>query len=334
MQYRSLLGFAAAAVVLVLFIWLIGTGDVYAAVLTVDPWLFSWGFLFVILSLVFRSVVWVRFLRMARVSASVPRIGILFLSAMFIKYVTPYGQVTAEPFIAYIVAEDGAMDYEEGLASIATADLFNYVPYYTFGLVGFIYLVFVGALDATIVGYLAAITGLVLAVLLFVVAVFYKRTWTERAVVAVAGILVAGIGRFSDRIARRFAPDRVQTRLVGFYETIDRFANNRWEIGVATVYAHLGMAFLLLPVYSTALAAGTHIPFLLIALIIAISKLGALFPAPGGLGGIEITIVAAMYLVTPIDLATATVIALLYRLCTYWFTVGIGGLATVYLSIR
>lgn len=182
--------------------------------------------------------------------------------------------------------------------------------------------------------YVLAFGALLVAVFTIASTVFYRRSFVERSVFVFVEAFQLIVGRISGRIYEALERDEMSDRVSGFYETIDLLAAHRRDVAIAAVVAHVAMIFFLLPVYTTALALGHPIPFAAVALIVAISKLGALVPMPGGLGGVEVATAGAIYLVAGFGIEVATTIALLYRLCTYWFTVAVGGVSTVYLSVR
>lgn len=334
MKKRIVLGFLLAVAVLGLLVRSVGTQAVIAEAATADLRLFALGFLSTALSLTFRGGVWIRLLGMVDAAFDRLRIATVFLAAMFLKYVTPYGQVTTEPLVAYVVSGYSDMEYEDGFAGIVVADFLNYIPYYTLGGGGLIVLVLTASVDPDLWTYLLALGGLIGVVLALAIVVLYRRSLITTVAVRGAGGVRFTAGRFSERVRRLFAATHVRERVGGFYETVDLLAADRRAVLVAFVLAHVGMVFLIAPVYLTALALGYHVSFAVVALVVAISKLGALVPTPGGLGGIEATIAAALILVAGLDPAVAVAITLLYRVCTYWFTVAVGGLTAAGLLIR
>lgn len=346
MKRRIALGFAAAAVAIGVLVFLADGEQLLAAMRDVDPWLFSLGFVSTVLSYLFRGYVWIRLLRLAGVGVARIRVWALFLVALFVRYLTPYGQVTTEPLVAYVVSSDGGIPFEDGLAGVVVADYLNYVPYYTVGTLGLLVFLFGGTAapagvvvssgDVTLdlVSYLLGITVLIGCLLGLTAVVLYRRTLVGRAV---HGLAYAGrhtIGRLSTRLGTAFEKDAVATRLDGFYQTVDLIRANPRDVLIAALAAHVGMIFLMLPVYTTAYAAGDPVSFAVVAVAVMVSKVGALFPGPGGLGGIEAVIAGALVVLTDLPLATALAITLLYRLCTYWFTIAVGGTTALLYSIR
>lgn len=334
MKRRVALGFLLAIAVLAVLVYAVGSDAVLAELEGANLQIFALGFLSTSMSLVLRGTVWTRLLSLVDVTFSRFRIGAVFLAAMFLRYVTPYGQVTTEPLVAYVVSSYSAMEYEDGLAGIVVADFLNYAPYYTLGSVGLAYLLFTASVDPDLWSYLLALGGFVGVIVLVVVIVLYRRWIVFEAAVWLSDAVRFTAGRFSERIARLFDTAHVRSRVAGFYETVDFLAADRRAVVGAVIFAHVGMVFLMAPVYLTALALGYYVSFPVVLLVVAISKLGALTPTPGGLGGIEATIAVALTIIGGLDPAAAVAVTLLYRVCTYWFTIAVGGVTAAGILIQ
>ncbi|ADD05861.1 UPF0104 family protein [Natrialba magadii ATCC 43099] len=334
MNRRIALGFVLALLLLGVLIRVVGGQAVAGEFSSADYRFLGLAVGSGLLALAFRALVWDQFLSV--VDDTLPRIRIvaLFLSAMFIKYVTPYGQLATEPFVAYLVSQRGEMAFEDGLASVLSADLLNYVPYYTYGFVALGVILVTGALGTDLSFQLLAFTGL-FSVVVGVVFVTIRR---PSVVYALVLWLTAGIrrllSRFSTRFEDRFAKQTVRSRLDGFYGTIDTISADRMALIAAIVFAHLGMLFLMLPVYLGGLALGYRLALPVVALAVAFGKLGTVIPAPGGTGGVETMVTGVLATLGGLELATALTVALIYRLSTYWLTVGVGGLSAAAVFLR
>lgn len=125
---RIATGFLVAFVLIYLLVSFAGQERVFTEISNVDAATFALGFCVILVSIGLRALVWVRFLVITRVALQRTRIVTLYAAAEFVRYVTPYGMVTAEPFIAYAVSREGALEYERGLAGVASADFLNYIP--------------------------------------------------------------------------------------------------------------------------------------------------------------------------------------------------------------
>jgi len=333
-KWRIALGTLAAAAVLWFTVSLVGRDEVGEALATADLSVFALGFGATLLSLTFRGMVWVRLLRTLDRTLSTGRVLALYVAAVFVKYVTPYGQVAAEPFMAYVVASAGELDTENGLAAIGSGDVLNYLPYYSIGGVGLVFVLLTRPADPDLVTYALGLAVLAVVVVGLVVLVLTRRSLVTATIVVGTAVAGRGMGRLSERILRATRPERVRPRVEGFYATLDQLAAHPGRLVAAVVFAHVGMAFLMLPLYTSALAVGEVVALPVVALAVAASKLGSLFPAPGGLGGTEVVMAAMLTLAAGVDPATALVISLLYRVATYGLSLVVGGTSAVALSAR
>ncbi|SDQ93086.1 lysylphosphatidylglycerol synthase transmembrane domain-containing protein [Natronobacterium texcoconense] len=327
MKGRIAFGFAVAVALLAILVHVVGGRQFLEAVSTIDRQVLALGVLSGVLSLTFRGVVWQQFISLIDDVMPRQRIATVFLTAMFVKYVTPYGQLASEPFVAYLVSQGGEMAFEDGLASILSADLLNYVPYYTFGFLAVGMIAAGGTLGSGMFNQLVAFAGLFLVLVSVVFVVVRRPGIVYSVVLTVTGTIRGFVGRFTDRFDDPLAPDTVHSRLEGFYTTIETIAADKSVLIVAVVSAHLGMVFLMLPVYIGGMALGYQLAIPVVVLVVALGKLGSVVPAPGGTGGVEAIVTAGLTALAGIEPAAALTIALIYRACTYWLTIGIGGLS-------
>lgn len=331
MKRRIGVGFALAVFLLAILIRTVGSGDLRAELSSADPSILALGILSGLLALAFRGVVWEQFLSLVDEGLSRTQIGGLFLTAMFLKYITPYGQIATGPLVAYLVSKDESMAYEDGLASVLSADLLNYVPYYTFGFVALGLLTVGDALGDGLIDQFVAFVALFFTLLGIVALIVYRPSVVYTGVVGLTSLVRRLVGRFTDRLDEPLAPETVRDRLDGFYRTVETISADRRTLLTAVVAAHLGMTFLMLPVYIGAIALGYQLPFAVVAVAVAFGKLGSVVPAPGGTGGVEAMVTATLTTLGGLEPAAALTIALLYRLCTYWLTVTVGGAAAGFL---
>ncbi len=334
MKRRAVLALALALLVLGLFVLVVGWEEVLGAIRRASLPVYALAFVSTTGCLLFRALVWHRVLAVVDKPRPYWLVAGVFLAGTFGKYVLPYGQVTSGVGVAAVVSRYYDSAYEEGLAAVVSADFLNYVPYYTFGTIGVGYLLVTGPSRIDLGAYVRPVAA-ALAVALFVLLVLWHRREGVRsgAIGAVAG-LRGTVSRISPRVAAQLRRENVERRFEGFSETLELVSRNRRSGGVALVSAHLAWLGLAGALYATALAIGAPIPFGLAILGVALSKLGFLVPTPGGVGGVEIALASVLVLVAPIGFATATAVAILYRFATYWFTVLVGGLASMALTLK
>ncbi len=329
-RLRVVSAFGIAVFLVLLLVYAVGWEEVLEEVSETTP-VYLLAFVSTTVCLVFRSSVWSKILSIVGEEASRVSVFSVFLTSTFMKYVTPYGQVVAPAGVAAVLSRNIGVEYERSAATVVSADFLNYVPYYTFGGVSLAYFVLTVGVPR-LGGYGVVLVGLLAAVGV-VVFVFWRRRGTfESALLTVTSPLRRAAGFVSEDLRDSLSREKMRDRLEGFYATLELVSKDRRGVVGALVLAHVGWLFLMLPLYIAAASIGDPVPLHLAVLVVALSKLGFLVPLPGGLGGVELTIAAVLVLVAGVPADAATAIALLFRLSTYWYSVVVGGLSSVYLA--
>ena len=334
MKRRIALGFLIAAILLGVLLSLVGHEDVATDLAAADPVFLAMSFGAGLLALTFRGLVWTQFLRAIDERMSYVYVAGVFLSAMFIKYVTPYGQVATEPFVAYLVARDANMAYEDGFAGILSADVLNYLPYYTFGFAAAVWIIFAGAFGADIQNYLLAFISMFGMLVGLTYVVLRRQRIVYVVILRLVSVIESPLGRIRSNYAKHLSPEAVRDRLDNFYYSIAIIATDRRMMVVSAAYAHLGMAFLMAPVYLGGRALGYEIALPIVILAVALGKLGMFVPAPGGLGGVEGFVTATLVILASMSPSAAFSVALIYRVSTYWLTIVVGGTGSLLFVLR
>ena len=331
-EVRSVaVGFGVAIVVLVGLYSLVGLGDVATALARADPllvaavgcaalgWLFAW-------SLALRTV-----LSVIAVTVSISRAFLLFAGATFANNVTPFGQAGGEPFSALLVSRTTGIEYENGLAAVASVDTLNFVPSVSFALIGLGYY----AATFTVGGRveLAALSLLALAVAVPVAAYvgWKRRAGVAEVVVALVGSVGGTVGRVLPRVQ---PPDEatIRRRITGFFAALERVAGDRHQLALALAFSAVGWLLLSVSLWLSLLALGHAVPIAATLFIVPLGSVAGVTPLPGGLGGVEATLVLLIVPITGVDAQTAAAAALIHRGATYWLPVLVGGSATAMLE--
>lgn len=334
MKWRVVAGFLVGLAAIGGFVLFVGWEDVLVAVEQTDTRLYAGAFGLTVVALAFRSLVWINLLSVLDHDVGRPTIAGLYVSAKFFKYVSPYGQISATPGIAWFVGAFTDDDYERNLAAIVSADLLTYSPYYSFGGLALLGLLFGAAALPNIEWYLAAAGLIVVLLVLALWTVLFRRHLTTRVVIGVLTPLGWLLGRLGVSVGDEFTAGALRERIAGFYETIDSLLDDPRTLAAGLVFGHLAWLFLMLPLVVVAQAMGVELGLIVAMLVIALSKLGFIVPLPGGIGGVEFTIAGLLVLLADISSPDAVAIALLYRLSTFWLTILIGGLAASIIVLR
>lgn len=324
---KTLAGFAVAGVALAVFAAGVGLGEVRRALAAADPRWLAAACLSTLACLALWGKAWQVVLRVAGVEVPYRRLVVTYFAATFANYVTPLGQAGGEPFIAYVLSRDTTASYEESLASVVTADLLNLLPFFSFSAVGLSVLLLQSSLPAAATALARGLLVMALGVPALVVVGWRFRERVRAGVLR----LTAPLSRLTDRLS----VERVAERVDDLYEAFGRIAQDRVALAEAVAFAYLGWVCFALPLYFAGLTLGFDaVDPLLVLFVVPASTLAGLTPSPGGLGGVEAALVALLVALTGLTAAQALAAALVYRLASYWFALGVGGLAAVTVVAR
>ena len=323
---KTLVGFGVALVLVYLLGWAVGWGAILAAL---DGAQYRWVWIACLstaLGLVAWGKVWQIVLGTIGVEVTFRRLVVTYYAATFANYVTPLGQAGGEPFIAYVVSVDTDASYEEGLASVVTADLLNLLPFFNFAAVGLGYLLLREGLSGTAEELALALGAMAVGVPALVYLGWHYRGRIEQGTLWIARPLAARTDRLSI--------EGIQDRVHRFYEALDLVANRPRRLLYALAFSYVGWVFFALPLYFAGLVLDAPIELLLVLFIVPASTLAGLVPTPGGLGAVEGALVALIVALAPVAPASAFAIAVLYRVASYWFAIVVGGIAALWVTVR
>ncbi len=324
---KTLVGFCIAGIVLVLAAQAVGQAALRRSLASADPAWVAVACLSTLACLLSWGKAWQVVLEVTGVEVPYSRLSVTYLAATFANYVTPLGQAGGEPFIAYVLARDTEASYEESLASVVTADMLNLLPFFSFAGVGLSVLLLRAELPEAVRPLVWGLLGMAVGVPAVVVTGWRFRHRVRSAVLGA-----------SEPLARRTSRLDVATvseRIDDLYAAFGRIAADRHALAQAVAFAYVGWIFFALPLYFAARALGLTMEPWLVLFVVPASTLAGLVPSPGGLGGVEIALVALLIAVVPgIGAAPAFAVALVYRFASYWFALGIGGGAAMWVVKR
>jgi len=264
---------------------------------------------------------WQVVLRAVGIEVSYRRLVGTYFAATFANYVTPLGQAGGEPFIAYVLSRDTEASYEDSLASVVTADLLNLLPFFSFAAVGLGVLLTRPSLPAGTRPLALGLFGMAVGVPALTGAGWL---WRERVRSGVLR-LVAPVARHTDRVSVAGVAERIDD----LYAAFGRVAGDPRALVEAVAFAYVGWVFFAVPLYCAGRALGVAIGPLTVLFVVPASTLAGMVPTPGGLGGVEAALVALLVAVAVESAAVALAVALVYRVVSYWFALGVGGVAAL-----
>ena len=320
-------GFAIAGLVLYLLISFVGTGAVLTELRRAELRWVALGCLSTLVCLVAWGKAWQIVLEVSGVDVPFHRLVVTYFAATFANYVTPLGQAGGEPFIAYVLSRDTDASYEDSLASVVTADVLNLLPFFTFAGVGFAALLWQASLPETIEPLAAGLAVLAVGVPALGAVGWRFRRRLGYAVVRVVQPVV--------RRAPVLSAAGLLERMRDLDDAFQRIARDRRALVRALAFSYVGWVFFTMPLFFAGQAVGVSIAPLLVVFIVPASTLAGLVPSPGGTGAVTAALTVLLVALTTVGTpSTATTIALLYRVASYFFALVIGGVAAIYVIRR
>jgi len=323
---KTVLGFAVAGLLVYLLGAAVGWGETVARLRTTRP---AWVVLACASTLscfVAWGKTWHVVLEAVGVSVPYRKLFGTFLAGTFVNYVTPMGQAGGEPFVAYVLARDTEATYEQSLASVVTADLLRLLPFFTIGGLGLAYLLFDAGLAEPIRQFALLLVALAVVLPMAVVGGWRFR---DRLRAAVLRALVP-VARRTDRIALASVRDRIDR----LYGAVEEIADSPRAIASAVAFSYVGWVLFALPLYFAGLALGTPVSLLLVGFVVPVTVIVSFTPLPGGLAAIEGTLVFLLTALAALSTADAFAVTTVYRLASYWFVIGVGGVAGLWVIRR
>lgn len=329
----AVVGFAAAICVFAVLFWLIDVDrflqalgrtrlSVVGVMLVIAfGWLTAW-------SLSLRTV-----LGVLDVKPSVPKAFFVFAGALFSNNVTPFGQAGGEPVAAVFIAQMSDIDYETGLASIASVDAIHLVPSISFALLGLAYYAIFVTLGQYLVLAAIIVTALAVIVPVFVyLGWLYRYRLEHRVIEALTPLLRRGV-RIIPRVSAP-EPQTIETYVSNFFSSIERVATDRRGVVTALAFSALGWLLQMAMLWLSFFALGQRIPLPVVLLVIPIGNVASIAPFPGGLSGIESVFIVLLGSLTSVNLAVITAAVVVYRTLVYGVPTLIGGGTIAMVSIR
>ena len=256
-----------------------------------------------------------------------------YSSALFSNNITPFGQAGGEPVAAVFISRISSVDYDTGLASIASVDAIHFVPSITYALLGLAYY----AIFLTIGQYLVIAVVVVVAFAIIVPALLYLgwryRYWIERRAIDVLVPLLDRVGRLIPRVSTP-DPESIEQYVENFFESIERVTTDQRTVSIAIAFSALGWFLQIVLLWLAFVSIGHRIPLYVALLVIPIGNIASIAPFPGGLGAVETVFIGLLTSLTGVNVAVVTAAVLIYRGLVYGLPTIVGGSTIALLSAR
>ncbi|GGL30372.1 TIGR00374 family protein [Halarchaeum grantii] len=323
-------GFLAAALLLAGLFWYVGAAEVFAELADADlglvalvgamavAWLCAW-------TVVLRTV-----LGALGQTLSVRDSLLVYAAATFANNVTPFGQAGGEPITALLISDTADVEYERGLATIASTDALNFVPSILLAVLGVAYY----ATQVGLTGRLETVaTGvLVLAIAApALLAVGWRYRYTVEA--SLLGASAPVLARLDAALPWLSPPTPagVKARIEGFFHAIERIATSPRRLALALGFSAAGWLCQAVGLWVAFRAFGAAIPIYIALFVIPIGTIASASPTPGGLGAIEAVHVLLLTGATPVPASTVAAVVAVHRVGGFLLTTSLGGGAAAYL---
>jgi uncharacterized protein (TIRG00374 family) len=285
---------------------------VAVVLLAAAVWLTAWA-------LALRTVLGALDARIPRVTAVA-----VYAGALFANNVTPFGQAGGEPVSALLISEAADTEYETALAAIASADSLNFVPSTGLALVGVTYYTVAAAAGDRLQYASAAVVAMAVALPVVGYLAWTNRDRLERAADRAITPLAQFVGRRAPRLE---APTRgaVASRIDGFFRAIETVATDRRRLHAALGLSALGWVAQAVALWLSLQAVGVTAPFPAVLVAVPVGAIAGVTPLPGGLGGVEATLIALLVPLAGVGAATAAAAVVLHRGAIYWLPTLVGG---------
>lgn len=272
------------------------------------------------------GLVWHRFFDILGLSIKLKKSLQLLLAGLFLNAMTPLGRFGGEPFIAHLIGRRTDATYQQALSSVSSADLSNAIPFATFGISSLGYV----AIFSTLEGFIADISLIIISLTVSATIIVYLL-WFNGA---------RKIARFIDKINifdinyGRWQPYIDSGKERG-REILDRLEEVRkqprkvfWTLCIShlAVMGHMGATYFAL------FAVGADPTLHTVFLIVSLSTVFTFSPTPGSAGTLEAGLAILILAFYPVSIATATSVAIIYRVATYLPGVIFGYLSFVSLN--
>lgn len=322
---RAAVGVGLATALGALFVGWVGPGALLAELRRADLGVFALGLLAAAAALLAWSEMLGRLLDARR------GYRLAYLAGDFGKQVLPMGHASGPALMAYAVSRSLDVEYEHGLAVVTVSEALHLTASLGVAAAGVAVLAATGrpglAPVAATVGIALLAVGVILALVRF------RRGTVEGGAQAVARALRGTFGRLHGRLGTALTPAAVATRLERYYATLSSVTASESVAGAAAL-AVVGWCCYVAPLYTSALALGHTLPTGLVLLVVPVAGLATWLPVPGGIGGVEAALAGLLVAFAGLDLGAAAAVAVLYRLCAYWFVVVVEGAAAAALVAR
>lgn len=308
----KILWFGISTTIIAGMVYFADVGKFLEAIAMANGWYLIPAFAFGLSVFIVWSYVWYSFFETMKLGVGYFKSLSMFMAGFFMNSITPVGQFGGEPLMAYIVSRNTEAEYEEAFSTVLSADIINAVPPFTFVLGGSLYLLAFGSINQLVVQavYMALLATVVGGALVYLL--WFEAGKIEGAIIRAAKYISNKLGRgkgLAEKIEEKLR------RVEESFRTIGESPRHLLELGVI---AHLGFLLNIGCMYFILLSVGIDANIAPLYFVLALGSLGSFAPTPGGSGAFEAVMAGLLTVFVPITFASALVVAIIFRLTTFW----------------
>lgn len=264
-------------------------------------------------TLVVWSVVWHRFFRLLDINLRFQQSLKLLLAGTFLNAVTPLGRFGGEPFIAHLIARRTDATFPQALSSVSSSDLSNALPFVTFGTSAIVYIGLFGTVQNVVSNITLWVVLLIALSMLTIYLLWFGgiqdiTTYFEGLGTAEWEWEFGRLQPYIETLTVRGQKLLSRMRVVGEHPR---------EVLLTIFVSHIAVLGHIGAVYFALLSVDVEPVAQTILLVVALSAFLTFSPTPGGMGTFEAGFAGLIVVFFPVTGATATSIAILYRIGTY-----------------
>lgn len=264
-----------------------------------------------VFTLLMWSVVWHLFFGLLDIDMRFVQSVRLLLAGTFLNAVTPLGRFGGEPFIAHMIASRSDATFSQALSSVSSSDLSNSLPFLTFGTVALLYIAIFGTVRSIVADIAVWVAILVVAAMVTIYLLWFGGMTSLIDTLGSVVSIERSLGRLDPYVES--IREKGREILWRMREVGDQPRTVVFTLGVShvAVLGHIGA------VYFALLSVGVEPVAHTLFLVVALSAFLTFSPTPGSMGTFEVGFAGLVVAFFPVPAATATSIAIIYRIATY-----------------
>ncbi|WP_414838291.1 lysylphosphatidylglycerol synthase transmembrane domain-containing protein [Candidatus Nanosalina sp. VS9-1] len=286
-RIRPYLGIFLTTAFLGLMLYAVDLEASLNALMSADPFILVAALISANIPLLVYAAVWRRVLSITGLELDYFTTLRLVLANTFVNNITPFGNIGGEAASTYILSKISGKSYGQSFTAVFTASIINFSPLITFLLFGGLY---TGLYDI-----------LILPVLALTLYVLIKNTELSIPV-------PASLEDFSKDFSASF-------------DTVKNSGKSLWSLISVT---HLAFLFDVISIFLIGLSLGLDFYSASLFFVVPLARAANYVPTPGGTGPYELALSGLLAYFFPVSFHEAVVVAIIYRVLTYYTGILVG----------